>query len=336
MSAARQTFMRLASSPAIKSPTTPRSILKRPTPLPLSPSAMNIQFASFSVHVSPTVTSPHVHFPNSAKLTSTFMTHSPNTYDRASIVVSPNPLAMPAYGDRVFSPISGVFKNSQNVEVASPSPLPKTVEVAELNLELPQVAKPAKVKQTRASVKFQQKLATKQPTPLPRDDLPSALLKYPRSPYPTAPMSPAGKENTVAPEVNSAKVTRGTKQRPAKAEQTIQMSASAEEKLSQEFWKSVTLEGVPNPSTPTFMFGTQDGGLWSPGLPPAMRGGATESVGLSSVLSPFSRTTFANHVNPQAILSPTPNDTLSSFPSFSQVLTGNPGITYPPKAIVQL
>lgn len=325
MSAARQTFMRLASSPAIKSPTTPRSILKRPAPLPLSPSAMNIQFASFSVHMSPTVTSPHVHFPNSAKLTSTFMVHSPNTYDRASIAVSPNPLAMPAYGDRVFSPNSGVFKNSKHVEVASPSPLPKAVQVAEVhefNIQLPQLTKPAKAKQTRASVKFQKNLETKQPTPLPRDDLPSALLKYPRSPYPT------GKENAIAPRVNSA--------RGAKVEQTTKMSASAEEKLSQEFWKSVTLEGVPNPSTPTFMFGTQDGGLWSPGIPPAVRGGATESVGLSSVLSPFSRTTFANHANPQAILSPTPNDTFSSFPSFSQVLGGKTGITYPPKAIVQL
>lgn len=337
--------MRLASSGALKSPTTPRSILKRPTPLPLSPSAaVNLQFsASFSVHVSPS--SPHVHFPTSAKLTSTFMAHSPSTYDRAAIVVSPNPLAIPSYGDRVYSPTSGVFKNSKLVEEVS-SPAPKAVEEAhEFKLEpppAPEVTKPAKVKQTRASVRFQQNLANNKPAPLPRDnDLPSALLKFPRSPYPTAPASPAGgKENMVAetrPKVNSAREVGRVAKRPAsvKAEE-VNTAAIDEDKLSQDFWRSVTFVGAePLSQTPTFVFGTQEGDLWSPGLPPAQRAG-----GMESIMSPFSRTSFAKNkmTNPQAILSPTPNDTFASFPSFGTVLSTRTttGITYPPRAIVEL
>jgi len=47
--------------------------------------------------------SPHVHFPPTPTLTSTHPTHSPFTYDRAPIVVSPNICALPERGGRVYS-----------------------------------------------------------------------------------------------------------------------------------------------------------------------------------------------------------------------------------------
>jgi len=57
-----------------------RSILKRPGTLPLSP-----------VHpsTSPRLLSPHVKFPPSPSLVSTFTAHSSRSYDRAPISVSP-------------------------------------------------------------------------------------------------------------------------------------------------------------------------------------------------------------------------------------------------------
>jgi hypothetical protein len=96
----------------------PRSSLKqRPTALPMSPSAggncNSATFATFALS-SPTGTggpkSPHVHFPPSAVLAATYATHSPRSYDRTSIAVSPNPLALPSWGDRVYSPSTDAFE----------------------------------------------------------------------------------------------------------------------------------------------------------------------------------------------------------------------------------
>lgn len=286
------------------------------------------------------------------------MAHSPNTYDRAAIVVSPNPLALPAYGDRVFSPTSGVFKSSSQQETTISTP---TIEVSEFKLAepptpivVPEVTKPAKAKQTRASVRFQQNLAAKKPAPLPRDDLGNALLKFPRSPYPTAPTaSPAGKENNVnmMTETTRARGTGVTKEtkRPAPltaigaaAESKVPFSAAveaetAEDRLSQDFWRSVTLEtDTPvSAKVPQFVFGTKDGTLWSPGL---ARKKPLEPVGLSSMLSPLSRTSFGQKPKAQALMSPTPNDPFSAFPSFTAVLSTGAAemITYPPRAVVEL
>lgn len=290
-----RSFVRLASPNVMKSPSTPRSILKRPAPLPLSPTSAN-----FSVHLAPSATSPHVHFPNSARLTSTFTTFSPTTYDRAAIVVVPNPVALPAYGDRVFSPSSGTFKNSQAVEEAVSTP---TTELSELKLELPtpEITKPAKAAESktpsRASVRFQQNLASRKASPLPREGLDSsASLKFPRSPYPTA--TPAGKENV-------------TPRRPA----PLNVESSA---------KEVPTSG----NAPRFMFGTREGALWSPGLP---RTGPVEPLALSSMLSPGARTAF---LNPDSILSPIPN---APMPSIATVLAGKTELlAYPPRAIVEM
>ncbi|TFK56941.1 hypothetical protein OE88DRAFT_1730372 [Heliocybe sulcata] len=71
----------------------PRPILKRdpPSAIPSNP----LPFAAC-----PTLFSPKVRFPPTPVLTSTHPTHSPSTYDRAPIVVSPNACALPRRGER--------------------------------------------------------------------------------------------------------------------------------------------------------------------------------------------------------------------------------------------
>ena len=46
---------------------------------------------------------PHVHFPPSPTISSTYITHSPATYDRAPIVVSQNTCELPERGRRVYT-----------------------------------------------------------------------------------------------------------------------------------------------------------------------------------------------------------------------------------------
>ncbi|THU84943.1 hypothetical protein K435DRAFT_396152 [Dendrothele bispora CBS 962.96] len=125
------------------SASSPRSILKRPPPLSLSPSDKKplsplVFSANLKVFVTPTgtspsapkanqktrqarnltvtvtsPTSPHVHFPPSAHLTSTFVAHSSECYDRSAIQISPNPLEIPSWGTRVYSPTTGNFRGSE-------------------------------------------------------------------------------------------------------------------------------------------------------------------------------------------------------------------------------
>ncbi|KAL0952084.1 hypothetical protein HGRIS_008720 [Hohenbuehelia grisea] len=65
---------------------------------PISPSGSPFPFASSAMN------SPHVHFPPTPSMASTHTTHSPNTYDRAPIVVSPNICSLPERGGRVYHP----------------------------------------------------------------------------------------------------------------------------------------------------------------------------------------------------------------------------------------
>ncbi|KAG6836549.1 hypothetical protein H0H93_006856 [Arthromyces matolae] len=76
-------------SPSFLKPTSTRSILKRPAPLPLSPNPLPFA-ASFSVVLNSSQLSPHVHFPSSpTMMAATFTAYSANTYDRGPIIVSP-------------------------------------------------------------------------------------------------------------------------------------------------------------------------------------------------------------------------------------------------------
>ncbi|KAJ7292630.1 hypothetical protein C8J57DRAFT_1266573 [Mycena rebaudengoi] len=87
---------------------TPRPILKalpeldlpRPQLSDLETSSSPLPFASCSR----VMFSPHVHFPSTPGLALTGNTHSPGTYDRAPIAVSPNSCALPERGERVYCP----------------------------------------------------------------------------------------------------------------------------------------------------------------------------------------------------------------------------------------
>lgn len=126
------------------------------------------------------------------------------------------------------------------------------------------------------------------------------------------------------------------------------MTEAEDERLSQAFWQSVSLEepfsatfadeDVTPTNAPGFMFGSRDGVLWSPGLP--KRG----SDSLSALQSPLSRkVTFGTMPNmstfvPEAkvLMSPSPSDPFAAFPSFSAVLSLDQDvITYPAPAIVE-
>ncbi|KZT08798.1 uncharacterized protein LAESUDRAFT_723730 [Laetiporus sulphureus 93-53] len=71
----------------------PRPILKRDmSPTPLS---IDLPFVTCDY-----IFSPHVHFPPTPWMASMRFTHSPHTYDRAPIVVSPNACLLPNRGER--------------------------------------------------------------------------------------------------------------------------------------------------------------------------------------------------------------------------------------------
>ncbi|KAJ7650002.1 hypothetical protein FB45DRAFT_858924 [Roridomyces roridus] len=70
---------------------------------------------------------PHVHFP-STPLTFTGNTHSPGSYDRAPIVVSPNSCALPERGGRVYRPTApkGSYFHPRAYEACEAEPMPRT------------------------------------------------------------------------------------------------------------------------------------------------------------------------------------------------------------------
>jgi len=257
-----------------------KSILKRPASLALqSPTAALPFHASFSV-MSPGKT-PHVHFLNTPQLVATFVTHSSETYDRAPIKVSPNPLALPARGARYYSP------TVENFKLAAPPP-PKAAALQRLNsiLKATQCASPAitdfpdpRSPQAAAAAapSFQQiRFASFAAAPRhqPRD-LASSIASYPRSPYPSAPLSPAetmgSKQESRGRRLSdpSVKVTRARShdvpsrpsrapvppsplqssfkaqglQRPHKPTPLALDSAGSTSSLSNAFWDSMTLEG---------------------------------------------------------------------------------------------
>lgn len=324
----------------------PRSILKRPASLPLSPNPFQAG-RCISFVVSPAATSPHVRFPNSATLVSIFSAHSPNTYDRAAIVVSPNPLAMPAWGDRVYSPASGVFKSSATTKAASLSRPVLSVTFAD-SLPVPPKAA-VMTSTTRAGARFRENIAKSAQT-LPREETGATLGSFPRSPYPSDVMSPATKteiETEVVqsrPRSNSLEVPRADTPRSQSISfrtnsandllspvmESPMISVSPETRLSNAFWASLTVAppksilknktdavkvndelDVPVSAVPRF------GALWSPGLPRKSE----------AMLSPSTRTSFGP--TSRELLSPAPVDRVASFPTFGAVLSFGDAVAYP-------
>ncbi|RDB24488.1 hypothetical protein Hypma_008487 [Hypsizygus marmoreus] len=172
---------------AFMRPTSTRSILKRPAPLPLSPNPFPFA-ASFSVVVSSAKLSPHVHFPSSPAMAAAFSALSPNTYDRAPIVVSPRSAQNSPWANKVVSPTAhNAFKLSDP---------PKRGAKKQRNLTVPAIEDPRSPKpyKPRAGVKFEELTVQVPRGNYGMQDLGTSLSTYPRSPYPSAPIEEDGED----------------------------------------------------------------------------------------------------------------------------------------------
>lgn len=211
---ASQTFLRAGvQSPArslMRPMSATKSILKRPAPLPLSPSAFNN--ASFSILVSASKGSPHVHFPASpGVIAGMFTAHSANTYDRGPIITSPASADHSSWMGRMLSPTAhnafklcdppkktpGASKEQQRTRLAPP---PAAVTVSSKNLAPPSPfldPRSPKPYVSRAGVSYDE-ITLYVPKP---GDLGRALTTYPRSPYPSAPLE--AEETDMVVEMNT-------------------------------------------------------------------------------------------------------------------------------------
>jgi len=223
--------------------------------------------------VSPSAKSPHVHFMNSPQLVATFVTHSSETYDRAPIKISPNPVTIPDRHSRYYSPTLDHFK------LAAPPP-PKAAALKRLNSILQssqQCASPAitefedprSPKITDVAPVQQIRFASFAAAPArPTRELTHSLNSYPRSPYPSAPLSPAeprnaeveGRARRMSDPPAAKQQTRATAksqaapsplkssfkspglQRSHKPAPLALDSAESTSSLSNAFWNSMTLE----------------------------------------------------------------------------------------------
>ncbi|KIK71447.1 hypothetical protein GYMLUDRAFT_52525 [Collybiopsis luxurians FD-317 M1] len=395
----------IASPRALRSPSTPKSILKRPPPLPLSSNPVPLA-GRIAIVISPSPGSAHVHFPPSPALTATFSTHSPNSYDRGAINISPNPLELPAWGSRVYSPGSDTFgklpspNESNSEEELTPKFKTYTPTILSLNSpthveNFPKSPSDTDTKPTtRAGARFQ--AIVSQPSIRPVSGLGEALKAYPRSPYPSAPASPApavladkggvgpAKENiragrfwsrskTLSGYGDASRISRGKKVPPAitiigkpaemvssplrkefltPVQEFAQHTATvanakgnvADASLTQAFWQSISVDDSVDMSSPCItsedpvasglfspggmispmIFATKEGVVWSPPRPETWKKNIRDTRKSDSPRG--------------TVMSPSPEDPFSAFPSFTAVLSLDHGtegsiITYPPPAV---
>lgn len=160
----------------LKTTNSTRSILKRPGGLPLSPAFPHA--ASFSVLTSPRLNSPHVQFLSSPSLVSTFATHSAASYDRAPISVSPL--------ERTYETSLEDFKLS-----APPKPF-RSISAAQNSPAITDFEDPRSPKIQPAAKQNALRFAafnSNQTVTRPSKTLAKSLASYPRSPYPSAPLT---------------------------------------------------------------------------------------------------------------------------------------------------
>jgi len=172
---------------------TMRPILKRPGALPLSPSAPS---ASFSSLLSPSYQralkspAPHVRFPSSpTQLVATVSTYASDAYDRIPISISPDLVAMPGWGERVYSPSIEGFRLAAAPKVFRSLTLAHQSSPVVAEFEDPRSPRlqpagdvtGAKAANAIRFAKITQETSIAQIKPLEK-----ALTSYPRSPYPSA------------------------------------------------------------------------------------------------------------------------------------------------------
>jgi len=244
-----------------------RPILKRPTPLPLSPS---VPIASFSSLLSPSSQrvlkspAPHVRFPASpTQLVATINTYASDAYDRVPISISPNPVAMPGWGERVYSPsiegfrLSAAQKLLRSLSHAhQPSPVMAEFEDPR-SPRLPHATDVTGAKAANA-IRFANMAATQGTPPARIKPLETALKTYPRTPYPTAMThegnagmenkgsdsatcaSPLSQSLVGTPQFHTSSINRSKKPAPL----PLESNSTESDKLSNAFWNSVSIESA--------------------------------------------------------------------------------------------
>jgi len=249
---------------------TMRPILKRPTPLPLSPSTATASFSSLlspSSHRAIKSPVPHVRFPSSpTRLVATLSTYASDAYDRVPISISPNPVTMPGWGERVYSPSIEGFRLSATPKifrslslVHQPSPVMAEFE----DPRSPRLQPAADVTGAKAanSIRFAKMAATQGTPPARIKPLEKALTAYPRSPFPSA-MTHEGNakfenkgsdfassassplsQSFVSPTQHTSSINRSKKPAPL----ALGSDSTESDKLSNAFWNSVSIESADQP-----------------------------------------------------------------------------------------
>jgi len=214
-----------------------RPILKRPTALPLSPA---VQTSSFSSLLSPsslgllTAPAPHVRFPSSpTQLVATINTYASDAYDRVPISISPNPVALPGRGERVYSPSIEGFRLSAAPKVFRSLSLAPQVSPSVAEFEdprSPRLQPAADVTGAKAAnaIRFAKMAAADQGPPTRRvKPVENATKTYPRTPYPTA----------ITPENDIEMIMKG-KQLPRTANETLETAGARPRRQSREEWSA--------------------------------------------------------------------------------------------------
>ncbi|KAJ7447229.1 hypothetical protein FB451DRAFT_1103584 [Mycena latifolia] len=168
----------------------PQPDLTKP-PLTESSSSNPLPFAGCSSRV---MFTPHVHFPSTPGLTLTAETHSPGTYDRAPIAVSPNSCALPERGGRVYPTpsaplqLKGSYFHPRAFEACDPEPVPALLpDISSETDEWEECVSPKSTSpEPRIAVRMQ---GTPYPTPIPsthsQAEFDHALSFLPYAPAPT-------------------------------------------------------------------------------------------------------------------------------------------------------
>lgn len=353
--------------------TSTRSILKRPGALPLSPFT-----ASRSNQSSPLLGgSPHVKFLPSPSLVSTFTTHSARSYDRAPISVSPlERTYITSLDDFKLAAAPKSFRSIPAAVQQNSSPAITDFE----DPRSPKVQPAAKQNLLRFAAFTNNKTPTR-----PSKSLASALASYPRSPFPSAPLEPSEQVNDVVaagdnnsrPRAASLELPKRNKKgltldestvipiaptpsylgrsvfSPSINEDKVHAPLDLESRLSEAFWKAVSLEEesidndgddeamftameYPASATTTttaphqIMYGNADGAVWSPAVP---KPGAAADRIRESLMSPSKRLSLGGGGGGfvrKDFTAPTPNDPFAAFPSFTAAMEVDGGaIAYP-------
>jgi hypothetical protein len=324
-----------------------RPILKRPSPLPLSPVPAT-PFSSLVSNRAVKSPAPHVRFPSSPALVATVSTYASDAYDRVPISISPNPVALPGWGERVYSPSTEGFRLSAAPKIfrslsLAPQPSPLMAEFEDPRSPRLQ---PAADVTAASTIRFAKMAAT---PPARIQPLEKALTAYPRTPYPSA-MTPEGdaklayKGSGVSSplgQLHSSSLNRSRKPAPL----ALGSDSAESDKLSNAFWNSVSIESPNEPmvtaleypesaveyeekvdivlrsaSQPSLMFGNADGVLFSPGLPKPHSRVEKLRETIQQVMSPSVKRSSFVQIARKEVTAPSPNDPFAAFPSFGAVL----------------